>query len=105
MKLTEVSIDRITLDPDVQSRSKIDDETVAEYVEVIDALPPVDVHSDGSTLWLAVGWPISWTKSPVGNDDSFGRAFLPRAAARIAPRRRIDPRKVSSPLIRLAIFH
>lgn len=54
-----ILIESLRLDGDTQSRAAINQETVAEYAEAIEAgvaLPPVIVYQDGLHRWLADGF-------------------------------------------------
>lgn len=54
-----ISIDRIRIDGGTQARAGINEETVAEYAEAIEAgaiMPPVVLYYDGQNYWLADGF-------------------------------------------------
>src|SRR5437763_1395157 len=54
---TALALDRITVDTDVQIRDRNDGETVRQYMEILDQLPPVAVFDLGEgTLLLADGF-------------------------------------------------
>lgn len=57
--MSNLPIDRITLDEEIQSRAALDFITMAEYASAMsagDSFPPVVVFFDGSTYWLADGF-------------------------------------------------
>jgi len=57
--MRQLLIESIRIDGGTQSRGSISDETVAEYVEAVNAgakMPPVVVFFDGSDYWLAEGF-------------------------------------------------
>jgi hypothetical protein len=54
-----VPLDRIRVDGGTQVRAELDQDTIREYGEAYKAgvqLPPVDLYSDGSYLWMADGF-------------------------------------------------
>lgn len=54
-----LAIGQVRTDGSTQSRTRIDDETVAEYAEAMKSgarFPPVDVFYDGRDFWLADGF-------------------------------------------------
>ncbi|MGR3279302.1 hypothetical protein ACSYAD_30005 [Acaryochloris marina NIES-2412] len=58
-KLEALSLDRITLDPEIQPRQQLSQKVVAEYAEAMTqgaTFPPVIVFYDGSKFWLADGF-------------------------------------------------
>ncbi|KAI9129589.1 ParB N-terminal domain-containing protein [Acaryochloris sp. CCMEE 5410] len=58
-KLEALSLDRITLDHEIQPRQQLNQEVVAEYAEAMKrgaTFPPVVVFFDGSKYWLADGF-------------------------------------------------
>jgi ParB-like chromosome segregation protein Spo0J len=55
----QVPVEAIVTDPDLQPRAKIDRPTVARYAEMLRdgvALPPVELVTDGQSIWLADGF-------------------------------------------------
>ena len=59
MHIVTLSINSIVVDPEIQSRVKLDEECVQEYAEEIKVgkpFPPVTVFSDGTRYWLADGF-------------------------------------------------
>lgn len=52
----ELRLADVVADDEVQMREKIDPDTVREYAEVLDALPPPVVFHDGKVYWLAAGF-------------------------------------------------
>ncbi len=56
---TTINVADITVDPRCQPRQRIDEVTVAEYVQAMRdgaTFPPVTVYQDGETSWLADGF-------------------------------------------------
>lgn len=51
LKIADIRAER-----DMQPRCKMDDETVKDYAENFDELPPVEVAYDGTDYWLWEGW-------------------------------------------------
>jgi hypothetical protein len=67
MKLTEIKVDG-----GLQSRSKINEEVIKEYTEVIrngGKMPPVIVFNDGTTYHLADGWHRYFAHKQAGFAD------------------------------------
>lgn len=56
MSGSPLPLSAIRLDGGTQSRAEIHAQTVAEYADAIDALPPVVVFYDGADYWLADGF-------------------------------------------------
>ena len=54
--MKKININSIRIDGGTQSRVSLNEATVAEYIESLDALPPVVVFFDGSEHWLADGF-------------------------------------------------
>src|SRR6266516_1000499 len=57
--LTELQIDLITLDPNIQPRAMIDDGVTGDYGELMQGgaeFPPVVVYAEGGDYWLADGF-------------------------------------------------
>ena len=55
-KVELLAIESIRIDGGTQIRASIDQDTVSDYAEHLDSLPPVDVFSDGAEHWLADGF-------------------------------------------------
>ena len=56
-KVRDIPLDRVRTDGGTQIRlGGFNDETVSDYAEHIDQLPPVDVYFDGEDYWLADGF-------------------------------------------------
>lgn len=64
----EVPIDKIRIDGGTQSRVSLHQQTVAEYAEIIDDLPPVRVVYDGSSYWLFDGFHRHFAAQSKGLD-------------------------------------
>ena len=59
MTTRTIKLDLLRLDGDTQPRVAIDQDTVAEYAEAMDAgkeFPPVEVYHDGAEYWLVDGF-------------------------------------------------
>lgn len=54
--MKKLNLNAIRIDGETQSRVSLDEGTVADYVECLDALPPVIVFNDGADNWLADGF-------------------------------------------------
>lgn len=52
----QIPLSEIRIDGGTQSRAAMDQGTVDDYAEHIDALPPADVYHDGEHHWLADGF-------------------------------------------------
>lgn len=52
---TMININRLSIEG-LQSRVKLDEQVVTEYMEAADKMPPVIVYTDGKTRWLADGF-------------------------------------------------
>lgn len=52
----KLHLDRIRVDGGTQSRAALNAEAVADYAQVLEALPPVVVFFDGTDYWLADGF-------------------------------------------------
>lgn len=73
-KLEVLSLDRITLDPDIQPRQQLNQEVVAEYAESMTqgaTFPPVIVFHDGREFWLADGFHRTKAKEHIGGNKIF----------------------------------
>ena len=58
-KTEQILVVGLILDPEVQSREKLDQEVIKEYAEAIvrgDQFPPIVVFSDGISSWVADGF-------------------------------------------------
>lgn len=64
-----VPLDRIRIDGGTQMREKIDQATVNEYAEVVDALPPITLVFDGVDNWLADGFHRVAAFQQAGHDE------------------------------------
>lgn len=59
MEKTEIAIDQIITDEEIQPRTQLEEDVITEYYEKIDngeIFPPVDVFYDGERYWLADGF-------------------------------------------------
>lgn len=54
--LVQVLLDDIRIDGGTQPRVEVNQQTVDEYAEKLDTLPPPDVFFDGANYWLADGF-------------------------------------------------
>jgi hypothetical protein len=54
--MENIRIEDISVDQDVQVRASLCTDTIKDYSEVIDELPPVTVFDDGQNLYLADGF-------------------------------------------------
>jgi hypothetical protein len=55
-ELKQIAIDDLRIDGGTQLRAEINQETVSDYAERIDELPPSIAFDDGSKIWLADGF-------------------------------------------------
>ena len=54
--MKKLNVNAIRIDGGTQSRVSLDEQTVAEYVDALESLPPVIVFEDGADYWLADGF-------------------------------------------------
>jgi hypothetical protein len=54
--VVDLALNMIRLDGGTQQRDRIHEDTVAEYADAVDSLPPVVVFHDGADYWLAGGF-------------------------------------------------
>ena len=56
MSILQIPLSEIVLDPRLQMRALMDFETIDEYAEHFDSLPPGKIVREGAVNWLTGGW-------------------------------------------------
>lgn len=64
----ELPLASLVIDTDIQQRAKIDEETVGEYADAVEHLPPIEVFSDSTTYYVTKGFHRYYAHRKAGKD-------------------------------------
>lgn len=70
--MDKLSLSSITLDPELQPRTTIDQSTIDEYAEEMNSsetFPPIIIFDDGAKKWLADGWHRYFAAQKAGLEE------------------------------------